>query len=63
MSAVLTENRPDGRRDLVNVWQHDHHIARLYWRIGACGVCKQLQKLIVQHLHLAHDAVRHMEHD
>ena len=66
VSAVLPKHRSNGRGHLINVRHHDHHIAWLYLSFSirpGSRVSKQLQKLIVQHLHLAHHAVRHVKND
>ena len=58
LARVLAEHGPDRGRHQLHVGHHDHDVERVQVRAG-----QQAQQLVVQHLELAHRAVRQMEQD
>ena len=57
VARVLAEHGANGRGHALYVGHHDDDVAR-----GQTGLGQQGQQLVLQHLQLAHRAVRHMEH-
>ena len=60
--TVLAKNCTNGRRHRVDVGHHHHHVAGVQRR-AAGRRSQQVQQLVVQHLHFAQRAVRHMKND
>ena len=57
-ALVLAKHGADGRGHDFDVGHHDHHVARRDLGLGM----EPGQQLVMQHLQLAHRAVRHLEH-